>query len=70
MLDNNEKDFNFKLTMALKYIMLGFIVAIVSYYVPLIYKMSLRKPTFNEIFLISITAALTMYMIDSFKKDV
>lgn len=65
---SEHKDFDFKLALkiASKYIMQGFAIAIVAYYVPLIYKNSLRKPTFKEIFLISITASLSMYILDYF----
>jgi cytochrome c oxidase assembly factor CtaG len=51
---------------AIKYIIQGFIIAIAAYYIPVMYKTSLRKPTTNEIFSISLTAALTMFMLDYF----
>lgn len=66
MIQDKEFDFTKAFTIALKYIIQGIAIAIVAYYIPLIYKRSLRKPTFNEVFLIAITAALSMYIIDSF----
>lgn len=60
----NEIDFNCALRIAVKYLIQGFVIAVFAYYVPLTFKQSLRKPTFNEVFLISLTAALTMYMLD------
>jgi membrane-bound metal-dependent hydrolase YbcI (DUF457 family) len=63
-----EKEIDFKraFQIALKYLIQGFAIAIVAYYVPLTLKHSLRKPTFNEVFLISLTAALSMYILDYF----
>lgn len=63
-----EKEIDYKLAfqIALKYLIQGFAIAIVAYYVPLTLKHSLRKPTFNEVFLISLTAALSMYILDYF----
>lgn len=66
MSEHKEFDFKLALKIASKYIIQGFAIAIVAYYVPLIYKKSLRKPTFKEIFLISITASLSMYILDYF----
>lgn len=53
-----------------KYILQGLAIAIAAYYVPLMYKTSLRKPTFNEIFLIAITSAFTMLLLDYFTEPV
>lgn len=63
-----HSDFNYKevLQIALKYIIQGIAIAIVAYYVPLLLKHSLRKPTFNEILLISLTASISMYILDYF----
>lgn len=63
-----EKEIDFKLAfqIALKYLIQGFAIAIVAYYVPSILKHSLRKPNFNEVFLISLTAAFSMYILDYF----
>lgn len=66
MIQDKEFDFTKALTIALKYIIQGIAIAIVAYYIPLIYKRSLRKPTFNEVFLIATTAALSMYILDYF----
>jgi len=60
----NEIDFNCAVRIAIKYLIQGFAIAVFAYYVPLTFKQTLRKPTFNEVFLISLTAALTMYMLD------
>lgn len=54
------------LQIAARYILQGLAIALAAYYVPVMYKTSLRKPTFQEIFLISITAAFTMYILDQF----
>lgn len=51
---------------ASRYILQGLAIALAAYYVPLMYKTSLRKPTFREISLISITAAFTMFLLDQF----
>lgn len=63
-----HSEFNYKkvLQIALKYIIQGIAIAIVAYYVPLLLKHSLRKPTFNEILLISLTASISMYILDYF----
>lgn len=52
--------------LASRYLLQGLIIALAAYYVPIMYKTSLRKPTLQEIALISITAACTMYMLDQF----
>ena len=49
-----------------RYILQGLAIALAAYYIPLMYKTSLRKPTFKEIFLISITASFTMFLLDQF----
>jgi hypothetical protein len=51
---------------AARYMLQGLAIAIAAYYVPIMYKTSLRKPTMQEILLISITAAVTMYILDKF----
>jgi len=63
-----EKEIDFKLAfqIALKYLIQGFAIAIVAYYVPSTLKHSLRKPNFKEVFLISLTAAFSMYILDYF----
>ena len=47
-----------------KYLILGLIVTISAYYIPLIYKTSLRKPTINEVISIGLIASITMLLID------
>lgn len=68
----SDKNIDLKeiLKVSTKYILQGLAIAIAAYYVPLMYKTSLRKPTFNEIFLISITAAFTMLLLDYFTEPV
>jgi len=51
---------------SIKYILQGIIIAIAAYYVPIISKTSLRKPIMSEIFYISLTAAVSMFMLDYF----
>jgi hypothetical protein len=53
-----------------RYLLQGLAIALAAYYVPIMYKTSLRKPTFQEIFLISITAAFTMFLLDQFIEPV
>ena len=55
--------------MVLKYAIEGLIIAIAAYYIPLMYKTSLRTPTFNEIFSIGLTASLTMVVLDFFSNQ-
>ena len=52
----------------LKYALEGLIIAVAAYYIPLLYKTSLRKPTFNEIFSIGLTASITMIILDLFSR--
>lgn len=70
MSENNKINMNDALQLASKYILQGLAIAVAAYYVPLMYKTSLRKPTFNEIFLISLTAAFTMFILDQFTAPV
>lgn len=55
--------------LVLRYILEGLIITLTAYYIPLMYKTSLRKPTFNEIFSIGLTASLTMIILDFFSKS-
>ena len=57
------------LKLVLRYILEGLIITLTAYYIPLMYKTSLRKPTFNEIFSIGLTASLTMVILDAFSKS-
>jgi|688.fasta_scaffold547023_2 hypothetical protein len=63
MSDNNINNSNV-IQIASRYILQGLAIALAAYYVPIMYKTSLRKPTFQEISLISITAAFTMFLLD------
>ena len=54
--------------LTLKYFIEGMVIAVCAYYIPLMFKSSLRKPTFNEIFSIGLTASLTMLILDSFSE--
>jgi hypothetical protein len=69
MIDNkiNTSDV---IQIASRYLLQGLAIALAAYYVPIMYKTSLRKPTFQEIFLISITAAFTMFLLDQFIEPV
>lgn len=71
--ENDKQNKNITLTnfirLILRYVLLGIIIAITAYYIPLLYKTSLRKPTFNEIFSIGLTASLTMIILDFFSKQ-
>lgn len=49
-----------------KYMIQGLVIALVAYYVPIKFKTSLRKPNLMEVFGISVTAAMTMFILDSF----
>lgn len=68
--NDNKITKNNVLQISARYILQGLAIAMAAYYVPLMYKTSLRKPTFNEIFLISITAAVTMFILDQFVSPV
>jgi hypothetical protein len=70
MSDKSEIDTPSVLQLASRYILQGLAIALAAYYVPIMYKTSLRKPTFQEIFLISITAAFTMFILDHFTAPV
>lgn len=56
------------LILSSKYVTAGLITAICAYYIPLLYKNSLRKPTLREIILLGLTASLTMFVLDMFYK--
>jgi inner membrane protein involved in colicin E2 resistance len=56
-------------TIATKYVIQGIAIAIVAFYIPLMFKTSLRKPTLYEVFGLAITAALTMLILDFFSPD-
>ena len=52
------------LKMSIKYIIEGLVMVIVAFYIPTLYKTSLRKPTFQEIFTLGLVAALSMMVLD------
>ena len=52
------------LQMSVKYIIEGLAIVLVAFYIPLLYKTSLRKPTFYEIGSLAVTAALSMMILD------
>ena len=54
----------------IKYVTEGMIVALCAYYIPPLFKNSLRKPQINEIFAIGLTASLTMFILDTFASQV
>jgi len=64
----SDNKINIKMTseLILRYMLQGFAIAFAAYYVPVMYKTSLRKPTFREIMMIAITAAFTMFILDMF----
>lgn len=66
-MDKHEYNTFFKLTT--KYIIEGIAVAIVAFYIPIFYKTSLRKPTFNEIFALAVTTSLSMIILDYFSEQ-
>lgn len=70
--DNKKTDNIFLrnfIRLIMKYVLEGLIIALVAYYIPLMYKTSLRKPTVNEIFSIGLTASLTMMILDFFSRS-
>lgn len=52
------------LKMSIKYIIEGLVMVLVAFYIPTLYKTSLRKPTFQEIFTLGLVAALSMMILD------
>jgi hypothetical protein len=65
-MSDNKINTSDSIHIASRYVLQGLAIALAAYYIPLMYKTSLRKPTFQEIFLISITAAFTMFLLDQF----
>jgi hypothetical protein len=66
----SDNKINTSIHIVSRYVLQGLAIALAAYYIPLMYKTSLRKPTFQEIFLISITAAFTMFLLDKFIEPV
>jgi hypothetical protein len=52
------------LKISIKYIIEGLVMVIVAFYIPTLYKTSLRKPTLQEIFTLGLVAALSMMVLD------
>lgn len=50
--------------LSVKYLIEGFVMVLVAYYIPTLYKTSLRKPTLQEIFTLALVAALSMMILD------
>lgn len=65
-MNQSDMDLNQVLKLSTKYILQGLAIAVAAYYIPVMYKTSLRKPTFKEIFMIALTAAFTMFLLDYF----
>ena len=52
------------LQISIKYLIEGLATVLVAFYIPLLYKTSLRKPSFNEVMSLALIAALTMMILD------
>jgi hypothetical protein len=65
---NKNKYLKIIVRLLLRYILEGLIIALVAYYIPILYKTSLKTPTVNEIFSIGLTASLTMIVLDFFSE--
>ena len=52
--------------LSVKYLIEGFVMVLVAYYIPTLYKTSLRKPTFQEIFTLALVSSLSMIILDYF----
>ena len=52
------------LKISIKYLIEGLATVLVAFYIPLLYKTSLRKPTFNEIMSLALVSALSMMILD------
>lgn len=50
--------------MSIKYLIEGFVMVLVAYFIPTLYKTSLKKPTLQEIFTLALVAALSMMILD------
>ena len=50
----------------IEYLYKGYIVVIISYYIPILFKSSLRQPTFKEILLIGLVATISLIIIDEY----
>jgi cytochrome c oxidase assembly factor CtaG len=66
----NQDKLNMVVKIIIKYLLQGFAVAIAAYYIPVMFKTSLRKPTIQEITSIGLTASLTMLVLDFVSGDI
>jgi cytochrome c oxidase assembly factor CtaG len=48
----------------IKYLIEGFSIIIVAYYIPILYKTSLRKPSLSEILKLGFIASFSMFILD------
>jgi len=56
------------LKVSIKYLIEGLAMVLVAFYIPLLYKTSLRKPTFSEIMSLALIASLSMMILDYFSE--
>ncbi len=69
-MNKNDDNVVSVLQIILKYVVQGLIIAYVAFYIPTIYKTSLRKPTLKDITLIGITAAISMFLLDYYMDNI
>lgn len=65
----DKHDYKTFLKISIKYLIEGITIAIVAYYIPILLKTSLRKPTFVEISTLSMTTTFTMMILDYFSEN-
>jgi hypothetical protein len=63
-MDNSKTNPKNIIKISIKYLIEGFIMVIVAFYIPTLYKTNLRKPTLQEIFTLGLIAALSMMILD------
>lgn len=63
-LDNFKFEPKNIMKMSFKYLIEGLVMVLVAFYIPTLYKTSLRKPTLQEIFTLALVAALSMMILD------
>ena len=52
------------LKVSIKYLIEGITMVLVAFYIPMLYKTSLRKPSLYEVCTLALIAALTMMILD------
>lgn len=52
-----------------KYLIQGLVIAMLAFYLPTIYKITIRKPTINDVLIIGLIASLTMFTLDYFSNE-